>query len=208
MPQQINLYKPVLLTQKRYFSARAMAQALALFGVLGGALSVYAVWSLNSATAALRSALGAQAPELAQLRAAIADTRLDSGSNVQALDKELVAVRAQLLERQHTLVELRRGLVAPGQGHAARLQLVAQTIPAQVWVTEVRADESQLELRGYTQDPAVLNDWVSALARSPLLLGQQLAKVKVERTDKPAQWSFTMASMLPAVAIDVQGSRP
>ena len=208
MPQQINLSQPVLLTRKRYFSARTMAQALALLLVLGGALAAFGVWSLNTATRSLQATLDAQGPELARLRAAIASGQVDAGAGAQALGQELSGARAQLRERQNTLVELRRGLMAPGQGHSARLQLVAQTIPAQAWVTEVRADISQLEVRGFTQEPAVLNGWVAKLAQSPLLRGQQLTKVKVARADTPGLWSFTLASVLPPAALPASGAKP
>ena len=123
------------------------------------------------------------------------------------MGQELAGARAQLLERQNTVAELRRGFMAPGQGQSARLQLVAQTIPAQAWVTEVRADAAQLEVRGFTQEPVALNDWVAKLAQSPLLRGQQLAKVKVERANAPALWSFTLASELPRAAVPASGSR-
>ena len=36
MPQQINLASPLQVAQKQSFSARTMAQALAVFVVLGG----------------------------------------------------------------------------------------------------------------------------------------------------------------------------
>ena len=208
MPQQINLSQPVLLTHKRYFSARTMAQALALLLVLGGALGAFGVWSLSTATRAIQATLNTQGPELARLRAAIAAGQVDAGAGAQALGQELAGARAQLRERQNTLVELRRGLMAPGQGHSARMQLVAQTIPAQAWVTELRADAAQLEVRGFTREPAVLNDWVAKLAQSPLLRGQQLAKVKVERANTPALWSFTLASVLPQAAVPSSGAKP
>jgi hypothetical protein len=48
-------------------------------------------------------------------------------------------------------------------------------------VTEIRADDLRLELGGYTLEPAALNGWVARLADSPLMEGQQLALVKVER---------------------------
>lgn len=52
------------------------------------------------------------------------------------------------------LAELSRGsFLADGQGHAARLQLVAASIPAQVWVTDVKADELQLDISGFTLEP-------------------------------------------------------
>ncbi|MEO8118059.1 MAG: PilN domain-containing protein, partial [Rhodoferax sp.] len=75
---------------------------------------------------------------------------------------------------------LQRGLSWPGRGHAARLQLVAQSIPAQVWLTEVKANEFQLDVSGFTLEPSALNDWVLKLAASPLLKGQKLSTVKVE----------------------------
>lgn len=232
MPQQINLRAPVLLTQKRYFSAQAMLQSLAVFVVLGGALAAYGVWSLDSAASALRVTLDARAPELANLRSAIANGKILEQPGEQGLSQQLQSARVQLLERQQTLAQLRRGLMPPGRGHSARLQLLAQSIPSQVWVTHVVADESQLEVRGFTHEPAALNDWVAKLAQSPLLLGQQLARVKVERAlmqatpslargdQVPAAvgsarvsagralWSFSLASVLPSGATSAPGSRP
>jgi Tfp pilus assembly protein PilN len=109
-----------------------------------------------------------------------------------------------MADRSRLLAELQQGLLAPGRGHAARLQLLAQTIPAQVWVTALRADAGHLEVSGFTLEPAVLNDWVARLARSPVLAGQQLARVKVERApgDRPL-WAFSLGSAAPA-----QGVRP
>ncbi len=230
MPQQINLATPVLLTRKRYFSARALVQALAIFVLLGGALAAYGVWSLNTATRALAATVQGQVPELANLRSAIAANGKASESGVQGLEQQLREARLQLKERQATLLELRRGLMPAGQGHSARLQLVAQTIPPQVWVTQVRADQSQLEVSGFTQEPAALNDWVAKLAQSPLLRGQQLARIKVERVGLPAEaggpvvvpaalgiagavparlpWAFTLASALPVASGAVPGAKP
>ena len=64
MPQQINLFTPILLTQKRYFSARTMVQALAVFVILGGGLCAYWVWSLNAASEGFGKTLATQSREL------------------------------------------------------------------------------------------------------------------------------------------------
>lgn len=226
MPQQINLSTPVLLKQKRYFSARTMLLSLAVFVLLGGALTAYGVWSLNSATTALQATLDAQAPELASLRNAVVRAPPTGAAGDQALAQELQAARTQLLERQAALLEWRRGLTAAGQGHSARLKLVAQSIPPQVWVTNLRVDESLFEVQGFTEEPAALNAWVAKMASSPLLRGQQLARVKVEhapttlpgsvaRSTAPAGapavrpvWSFTLASAATPAAAAGGGSRP
>ncbi len=208
MPQQINLCTPVLLTQQRYFSARTMLQALALFVVGGVGLAAYGVSSLNSAARVLRATVDAQAPELASLRSALEKNRNVPGAGAPALTLELQAARAQLLERQKTLLELRRGLMPPGLGHSARLQLVAQSIPAQVWVTQMVADQSQLVVQGFTVEPAALNDWVAKLAQSPLLAGQGLAQVKVERvTAQPESLARNDVALAPVAGPGVAPAR-
>jgi len=230
MPQQINLCTPILLAQKRYFSAQTMLQAVAVFVVLGGALCVYWVSSLNAANADFKKTLDAQAPELASLQAAVAAGKVSAGTGEAALEQELQAARAERTQRQAVLEELHRGIVKEGHGHAARLQLVASSIPAQVWVTDVKADESQLDVSGFTLEPAALNEWVAKLAASPLLRGQHLAAVRVEKvkadpaatnsatqtgtanqvalTARRPLWSFSLVNALATVPASASGSKP
>ncbi len=198
MPQQINLSTPVLLAQKRYFSARTMLVSLMVFALLGGGGTAYGLWNLRQAAQAMRSALVAQEPELARLRAAVAQAKaVDTNAEAQ-LTQQLQAARQQLAERARVLAELRQGTLIPGRGHSARLQMVAQSIPPQAWVTGMAGDASQMEVSGFTQEPAALNDWVARLALHPVLAGQQLSRVKVERVAPApggrALWSFSLVS--------------
>ncbi len=203
MPQQINLCTPILLTQRRYFSAQTMVQALAVFVILGGGLCAYWVWSLNAASEGFRKTLASQSRELESLKSALAQGQAGGGPIEAALTQELQGRKTELLQREKLMQDLQRGLFRPGWGHSARLQLVAQSIPAQVWVTEVLADNNQLEVNGFTLEPAALNGWVSKLAASPLLQGQKLATVKVEsasaallKTTSRPMWSFRLVSAL------------
>lgn len=181
MPQQINLCTPIFLTQKRYFSARTMAQAMGVFLLLGGSLSAYWTWSLNQVSAGYQQSVASNQREIDRLQAAIKVNKASSAPADAALVQELKQYRDELQRRERLLEELRRGLTREGWGHSARLQLVAQSIPPQAWVTEIKADDTRLELSGYTLEPAALNIWMARLAASPLLQGQQLATVKVER---------------------------
>jgi len=212
MPQQINLFTPILLTQKRYFSAQTMLQALAVFVVVGGGLSAYWVWSLHVAGESFKKPLATQSRELESLQAAIAQSKAGGGLVGSALTQELQGSRTELLQREKLAQEWQRGLLRPGWGHAARLRLVAQSIPAQVWVTEVKADETQFEVSGFTLEPAALNEWVAKLAASPLLEGQKLSSVKLENASTAtlkavggtprSVWSFSLVSAMakPSVA--------
>ncbi|MDP2371302.1 PilN domain-containing protein [Rhodoferax sp.] len=219
MPQQINLCTPILLTQRRYFSALTIVQALAVFVLVGGALCGYWVWSLGVASEGLRKVLAANAVELASLRAAIKEGRAASGPAEQALNQALQAQRTEMQRRSAMLEALQRGLVKPGWGHAARLRLLAQTIPASVWITHMKADDSQLEISGFTLEPAALNDWTTRLAASPTLQEQRLATIKVESANatrvgalaSPATvslWSFSLVSALRQSEPGQTGSKP
>lgn len=208
MPQQINLCTPLFLTQKRYFSAATMARALVVFVLLGGLLSAYWSWSLEALNEGYRQSATANQREIDRLQAAIRINQANAAPADAALVQELQARRDELQQRERVLDQLQRGLLRAGQGHAARLQLVARTIPPQAWVTRLQADDRRLELSGYTLEPAALNGWMARLADSPLLEGQQLSMVKVERVEAgastataaevrdtlPPRWAFTLVT--------------
>lgn len=224
MPQQINLCTPIFLRQKHYFSAKTMAQAMGVFLLLGGILTSYWTWSLNKVSAGYQQSIANNQREIDRLQAAIKISKDSSAPADAALVQELKERGEQLQRRERLLSEFRRGLAREGWGHSARMQLVSQSIPPQVWVTEVKADDARLELGGYTLEPAALNAWMERLAASPLLKGQQLATVKVERsaTDVrnpagapvaapagPAVWSFVLVSAVAASPADTaSGARP
>ena len=186
MPQQINLCTPILLTQKRYFSANTMAQALALIVMIGGGIAAYWVWSLKQANAGYRQSVAASTLEMTQLKAAIQSRKAVATPVDSALLQELQTRRLEAGQREKVLVELGRGLFKEGWGQSARLQLLAQSIPPEVWVTQVQADDAQLDVSGFTLEPASLNEWVLKLSKSALLQGQSLAAIKVERVSGDA----------------------
>ncbi len=159
-------------------------------------------WSLNSSSEDLKRTLAAQASELSRLQAELVPTRARVAAAEATLANELKTRRAELAQSELLYEELQRGLLRPGWGHSARLELVARSIPPQVWLTEMKADDVRLDASGFTLEPAALNRWVGALATSPLLQGQKLSTVKVENTSAaagkksaaPPTWSFNLVS--------------
>lgn len=230
MPQQINLCTPILLTQKRYFSAQTMAIALGVFLVLGAALCGVSVWNLDQATESLKQTQAARTHELDSLQAAIARSRANAAPADPALLAQLQERRNALAQREKLREALKEGMFQPGWGHSDRLAWVARSIPDPVWITEVRMDPSRFEVTGFTLEPAALNDWVDKLSLSPLMQHLKLATVKVENataaaippTARPAAsaastptpdspravWSFNLVSSAPAGAASGPGSRP
>ncbi len=219
MAQQINLCSPILLTQKRYFSAHTMALALSVFLVLGGVLAGAWVWNLHQATQNFAQTLQSQSQEIDTLKAAIERNKANAAPVDQAIAQQLQARKGAVLEREKLLAALQEGLMAPGAGHSDRLQLLARTIPAQVWITAVKADARQFEIEGFTLEPAALNGWVERLSASPLLQGLRLSDVQVDHTNRGPQavterqaWSFQLVNTKPvavaAAAASAHGGKP
>lgn len=213
MAQQINLCTPILLAPKRYFSANTMAITLGVFLVLGGALCAAWVWNLGQATQAFRQSMASQTKQLDALRVAIAQSKAQATAADPALAAQLQTLRLTLTQRTQLRDALQQGLFEPGWGHSDRLALVARTIPAQAWVTEVKMDSGRLEVHGFTLEPSALNDWVEKLAIAPLTQGMKLSAVKVESAPLPAAlapasaasaapqravWSFQLVSTAPS----------
>jgi Tfp pilus assembly protein PilN len=208
MPQQINLSTPAQAVSRERFTAQTMATALATLLVLGGILCAAWVWNLDRATRDYAEIATTQARETEGLKAALANNAAAAKPVDATLTQQVEAQRTALKQREQMKQALLDGRFQPGWGHSDRLQLVARSIPDAVWVTEVKADATRLEVTGFTLEPAALNQWVDRLAVSPLMQGLRLATVQVENTAKalvsapgqtpaPAtrpQWSFSLVS--------------
>jgi Tfp pilus assembly protein PilN len=231
MAQQINLSTPILLAQKRYFSASTMAISLGAFLVLGGALCAAWVWNFDRGIEALGQSVATQALEVNNLKAAIERSKASAAPVDPALLEQLQRVRNSIGQREKLQIALQEGVFRPGWGHSDRLIWVARSIPDVVWISNVKMDGARFEVSGFTLEPSALNEWVDKLGYSPLMQGLKLATVKVEKAtlvaaalasaqtaaaSAPAQppretWAFNLVSVEPPPAVDTAaapGSKP
>jgi Tfp pilus assembly protein PilN len=189
MPQQINLYRPVLLATHRHFSARTIAQSLAV--VVAGTLAACA-WASFQRTALgseLQAASKQHAAERQSLQNAIAANPA-AAVQTTSLEQSLQALKQQVGERERTLAELMRGRIVDGRSHSARLRLIARTVPASAWLEDIALQDEKLSLSGRTLDPVALKPWIAALSAEPLLTGQALTTLKVEQAGD--HWRFML----------------
>lgn len=184
MAQQINLLTPILLTPKRVFSALTLLQATGLLLVVG---LLATLWMQaqdrrgETRHQALLTQLAAERQSLTVARAAL-PAPLDAG----ALRQQLQAVEGGNAERRLLLQSLGAGdNRAEGRRHSDLLALVARSLPEPAWLNELRYAPGRLELIGGTLDTAVLRPWLARLAAHPLLAGQDLAALRVERPGAP-----------------------
>lgn len=213
MAQQINLLSSALLPVKKKLPARTLVQLLAIVLALGGALAAGWLWNLDQSSVSYRQTLDTQGGEIQSLQTALQRARAAMGPADPALQQKLQERRAAVLERERVLDAVQNGMFTPGEGHSDRLQLVARTAPAGVWVTGLKMDDNRFEVAGNTLETDALNRWMAQLAASPLLRQLRLNAVDVTgmaaAAAAPAQasasspaarpaWSFRLVSVEPA----------
>ncbi|TXH87221.1 MAG: hypothetical protein E6Q78_14970 [Rhodoferax sp.] len=204
MAQQINLCAPILLTQKKYFSAQTMAASLAVFVVLGGLLVAAWTWNLHSAQLQYQATMQTQSRDIENLQLALARSKAAAQPADAALAQQLEARRLELTQRRALLAALQEGVLEPGNAYSDRLRFLASTVPSPVWVTGVSLAAGKFQVAGYTLEPAALNDWVVRMATNPLLQGLQLSDVQVQSVAAAAPAAATASSPGAAPA----GARP
>src|SRR5579871_1795413 len=148
MSQQINLFNPIFRKQKKYFSALAMLQALALLAVGMIAFFGYMSYQVRS-LAAVDAQSQRQLVALQGQLAALAKELLPQGKNT-ALGDELARTESQVKVRRDLLASLRTGALGNVEGFSRYLAAFARQNIEGVWLTglSVGGDENELVIRG------------------------------------------------------------
>jgi Tfp pilus assembly protein PilN len=184
MPQQINLLTPILLAPRRYFSALTLLQASGLMLAAGVVAAVWLQQRDHSAESTHQELLARYAAERQQL--SLAQASLPVPVDGAAAQQQVLALQTGNDERRALLQALgAEGDARPGQRHSDLLALIARSLPEAVWLGELHYTPGRVELVGGTLDTAVLRPWLGQLAGHPLLAGQQLSALRVERLGAP-----------------------
>lgn len=180
MPQQINLLTPILLAPRRHFSALALLQASGLLLLAGAAAALWLHQRDRRAEAQHQALLASYAAERQQLT--VARANLPAPQDAASQQHQLALLEAGNAERRALLRVLgAEGSLQAGQRHSDLLALVARSLPEPVWLGELHHGDGRLELVGGTLDTAVLRPWLGQLSAHPLLAGQELSALRVER---------------------------
>lgn len=182
MAQQINLLTPILLAPKRYFSALTLLQATGLLMLAGVVAALWLHQRDRSADTEHQALLANYAAERQRLM--LARTDLPAPKDASALRQQLTVLQAGNTERRALLQVLGAnsdGDVRVGQRHSDLLALIERNLPEPVWLGELHHSADRVELVGGTLNTAVLRPWLGRLSAHPLLAGQELSALRVER---------------------------
>jgi hypothetical protein len=179
MAQQINLFNPVFLKQKKYFSAVTMLQALGL--LLGGILTFYAYEAYETralvvAATETGNQLKTQSEQLVQF------TRDYSPQGTSRLLADEVAhLTLRLKQGQDMLGVLRTGGLGNKDGFARYLSAFARQSVAGVWLTgfSIGGDETELVVNGRVLYPDLVPAYIRALNHEEVMRGRRVSELRL-----------------------------
>ena len=190
MSQQINLFNPIFMKQKKYFSAIAMLQALGLI-IVGSALfyayAVYQVKQLSHQSDETSSRFVREQTRLTRYMSEYSPRK-----SLQQLQAQVRSLRAQVAEQQGVIETLKSGAIGNTTGYSQYLRAFARQVVPGLWLTgfNIEGDGAQISLHGGVLKPSLVPAYVRRLNREKIMQGKSFAALRMKRPDnkqgKPA----------------------
>lgn len=181
MSQQINLFNPVFLQQKKYFSALAMLQALGL--ILLGTMffygyASYQVGAMSGQMQEMGKRLQAEQSRLASFSAEYSPQKAS-----QLLDEELNRLEAQARVQEANLAALKSGAIGNTDGYSDYMRAFARQSVTGLWLTgfEIVGDGKHMSLQGVMLDPQLLPSYIQRLGGERVMRGKTFAAIQMQR---------------------------
>ncbi len=175
MSQQINLFNPIFLKQKKYFSAVTMAQALGM--ILGGCLLVgayayYQVKAQEREAASTTAQLALVQTQLAKVNASYGPAQKN-----KALEDEVRRTDAEVKSLQQVFDILQKGEFGNTKGYAEYLRAFARQVVNGLWLTgfSIEGAGTEIAIHGRALQPDLVPAYIGRLGREPALQGKSFA---------------------------------
>jgi cell division protein FtsL len=182
MSQQINLFNPIFMKQRKYFSLLTMLQALGL--IIAGSLVFYgyAVYQVNQ--------LGQQLEEntkrynAEQTHLANFMTEFSPQQAQQLLQDEVQRLEKQTAEQNELIETLKSGAVGNTTGYSDYMRAFARQVVQGLWLTgfKVTGDAAQISLSGGVVNPELLPEYIQRLGKESVMQGKTFSTLKMQQT--------------------------
>lgn len=181
MSQQINLFNPVFMKQRKYFSLLAMLQALGM--IIAGSLifygyAIYQVGQLNR-----QSQENSKRYELEQARFARYVIEFSPQKTTQLLQDTEQRLESQAAEQDELIETLKSGALGNSSGYSGYMRAFARQVVQGLWLTGFRigGDATQINLSGGVVDPALLPVYIERLGRESVMRGKSFSTLKMQQ---------------------------
>lgn len=207
MSQQLNLFNPVFLRQKKYFSAVTMVQCLGIVLVALIAMYGFQRWQL----AGLESQLVEAEAQFKTVQQQLTEFGAQAKrSPSKALEDAATRLEAQVKAQEGLLARLDSDELGNAEGFSRYLNALARQTVAGVWITGFTATgtEGPLMIRGRLLQPELLPTYLRMLNREESLRGHGFAELQLITHEEKAQAASSEATAARYVEFTLGATKP
>jgi HAMP domain-containing protein len=182
MSQQINLFNPLFLKQKKYFSAKTMVQGLGI--ILSASLAFQGILLFQS------QRLERQKIETQALHQQVQQQMLQvSGTGARTrsklLEDEISRVEGMIKAQQDVMSTLEGGNLGNSQGYSRFLVALARQRTSGLWLTgfTVSGIGEELSIRGRVLRADLVPQYIRQLNRETVMRGHVVAELSMTRVE-------------------------
>ena len=183
MSQQINLFNPIFLKQKKIFTALPMAEALGL--IVAGALLL--AWYAGRNVAELEQSAASGKALLAdrERRLVNANTQFAPRQKSPALAAELAQAEAELKALHDVESVLHGGALGNTAGYAEYFRALSRQNVGGLWLTGVTINGAgnDIGVQGRAMQPTLIPNYIARLTGERVMHGKTFASLDIGRPD-------------------------
>jgi hypothetical protein len=177
--QQINLFNPIFLQQKKYFSAAAIVQALGLFFLGMIVFYAYAVFQVDALTRQADDG----ARELQQLKERQAKAAAEFGVRLPSaqLEQEIRNAQAALQARQALLAGMNSGAFGSQYGLSQYMEALSRRVLRGLWISGFKVEEGgeNFSISGNAVSAELVPAFVRGLGQETMMHGRSLGNLSM-----------------------------
>ena len=181
MSQQINLFNPIFMKRRKYFSLLAMLQALGM--IIAGSLFFYGyaidqVGQLKKQSEESNKRYNTEEARLIRLTAEFSPQQAD-----QALQNEVRRLEKQLADQAELIGVIKSGAVGNTTGYSEYMRAFSRQVVQGLWLTGFRVvgDATQISLSGAVLSPELLPAYIQRLSKEDIMQGKTFATLQMQQ---------------------------
>lgn len=181
MSQQINLFNPAFLKQKKLFTAATMARALVL--LLLGALALVMVGRNSVMSLEAEAAAGARQLAIKKARQATVMVEFAPRKKDPQIDADIGLAQAEKASFDEVMRILDGGELGNTEGYSQYFTALARQVNGELWLTgvSIQGAGNQIGLRGRAMEPSLVPAYISRLTRETSMRGKGFGALQITR---------------------------
>lgn len=181
MSQQINLFNPIFMKQRKYFSLLTMLQALGLI-VTGSLLFYgYAIYQVGELRKQSEESTKRHNTEQARLTRYAAEFSPQQAN--RALQDEVRQMEKRVADQVELIETIKSGAVGNTTGYSEYMRAFSRQVLPGLWLTgfKVTGDAAQISLSGAVLNPELLPAYIQRMGKESVMQGKTFSTLRMQQ---------------------------